>query len=154
MKWIRKSPFGRQEDAAEHMIELLSQEADRHGTPLNETEKKMLASESSRRESIPEDLRMRLHKSIGEILEREKAKDIKNDPKSFLASFEWASDNAYPEIVALIEEVITGGGFGPLPPQHGRRWIKDRAQLIGCGLLLVLIMMVIVAICGLIFQKK
>ena len=71
MKWIRKSPFGRQEDAAEHMIELLSQEADRHGTPLNETEKKMLASESGRREPFPEDLRMRLHKLIGEILERD-----------------------------------------------------------------------------------
>jgi len=97
---------------------------------------------------------MRLHKLIGEILEREKAKGIKNDPKSFLASFEWASNNACPEIVALTEEVVTGGGFGPLPPPHGRRWIKDRAQVIGCGLLLVLIMMVIVAICGLIFQKK
>lgn len=88
MKWIRKSPFGRQEDAAEHMVVLLSQEADRHGTPLNETEKKILASESARGEPFSEDLRIRLHKLIGEILEREKVTDIKNDPKSFLASFE------------------------------------------------------------------
>jgi len=154
MKLIRKSPFGRQEDAAEHMVVLLSQEADRHGTPLKETEKKLLISESGRGESLPEDLRMRLHKLIVEILEREKTTDIRNDPKSFLTSFEWASDNAYSLIVALTEEVITGSGFGPLPPRHGREWIKDRAQLIGCGLLLVLIMMLIVVICGVIFQKK
>jgi len=152
MKWIRKSPFGRQEEAAEHMVELLSQEADRHGTPLNDMEKKMLASESGR--GVPEDLRIRSHKLIEEILEREKSTDIKDDPKSFLASFEWASDNAHSQIVALTEEVITGGGFGHLPPLHGRRWIKDRAQLIGCGLLLVLIVMLIVATCGLILRKK
>lgn len=154
MIWIRKSPFGGQEAAAEHMIVLLSQEADRHGTPLNETEKKMLASESARGDPFPEDLKLRSHKLIGKILEREKTTDIKNDPKSFLASFEWASDNAHSQIVALTEEVITGGGFGHLPPVHGRRWIRDRAQLIGCGLLLVLAMMLIVAICGLIFQRR
>jgi|HubBroStandDraft_6_1064221.scaffolds.fasta_scaffold840443_1 hypothetical protein len=87
MKWRRKSPFGGQDAAAEHMIVLLSREADRHGTPLNETEKKLLASESARGEPFPEDLRLRSHKLIEEILEREKTTDIKNDPKSFLASF-------------------------------------------------------------------
>jgi hypothetical protein len=154
MKWIRKSPFARQEDAAEHMVVLLSQEADRHGTSLNQTEKKMLTSESGPGEPFPEDLRIRLHKLIEEIIEREKNTDAKNDPKSFLASLEWAGDNAYPQIVALTEEVIMGGGFRHLPPLHGRSWVKDRAQLIGCGFLLVLIMMLIVVICGLIFQRK
>jgi hypothetical protein len=152
MKWIRKSPFGRQEDAAENMVALLCREAESHGTPLTEAEKQMLTREPA--DVLPEDLRIRVTKLIKEILNREKTTDIGNDPKSFLASFEWASDNAFPQIAALTEEVITSGGFGNLPPLHGREWIKDRAQLIGCGLLVVLIMMAIVVIVGLIVHGK
>lgn len=151
MTLIRKSPFDRQEAAAEHMVTLLSEEADKQGTPLNEMEKEILASELGR--AIPEDLRMRSCKLIEKIIEREKSTD-NNDPKSFIASFEWASDNAYPQIVALTEEVITSGGLGHLPPLHGRSWIKDRTQLIGCGLLVVVFMLLIVGICGLVFERK
>jgi hypothetical protein len=152
MKWIRRSPFGRQEEAAEHMVALLFQEAERHGNPLTETERQMLTREPP--DPLPEDLRIRVTNLINEILNREKATEIGDDPKSFCASFEWASDNAFPQIVALTEEVITNGGFGKVPPLHGRRWIKDRAQLIGCGLLVVVIMMLIGVIVGFIFHGK
>jgi hypothetical protein len=152
MKWIRRSPFGRQEEAAEHMVALLFQEAERHGNPLTEAERQMLTREPP--DPLPEDLRIRVTNLIREILSREKATDIGNDPKNFFASFEWASDNAFPQIVALTEEVITSGGVGKVPPLHGRRWIKDRAQLVGCGLLVVAIMMLIVVIVGFIFHGK
>ncbi len=51
------------------MVELLSQEADKHGTALNDLEKKMLGGELGG--GVPEDLRIRSHKLKEEILERE-----------------------------------------------------------------------------------
>ena len=152
MKWIRRSPFGSQEEAAEHMVALLFQEAERHGNPLTEAERQMLTKEPP--DPLPEDFRMRVINLIREIVNREKTTEIGNDPKSFFASFEWASDNAFPQIVALTEEIITSGGVGKEPPLHGRRWIRDRAQLIGCGLLVVVIMMLIVVIVAFIFHQK
>ena len=152
MIFIRRSPFGRQEDAARHMITLLGQEAERHGSPLSETDKEMLASESDY-SAIPDDFRIRSRKLIEQILQRDIATQD-NDRKSFIASCEWAGDNAYPVIVALTEEVITSGGVGRLPPLHGRNWIKDRAQLLGCGILMVVIMLLIVVIGSLIFERK
>jgi hypothetical protein len=145
---IRKSPFGRHEDPAKHMVLLLSEEAEESGAPLSEEEKEVLAREAAPREPLPEELRQRVRRLIEQILERERGAATEAGPKSFLNSLEWAGDQDYPNIVALTEEVILGGGFGELPPVHGRAWIKDKALLIGFALAAVFLMMVVVVIVG------
>jgi hypothetical protein len=150
MSWIRKSPFSRDEDVTERMVSLLSQEADRSGTPLTEAEQAILSSET---ESPSEELRQKALRLIGQILKSGLATSSEENPKSFFACLEWVEPD-YPNIAALAEEVITSGGFGKLPPSHGQRWVKDRAQLIGCGLLVVLIMFLVVIIWSLISNRK
>jgi hypothetical protein len=150
MSWIRKSPFGRDEDATARMVLLLSQEADKSGTPLTEAEKEILSSETA---SPSEELRQRALKLIGQILEREQATPSEENPKSFFACLEWVEPD-YPNIAALAEEVITRGGFGKVPPLHGWRWVKDRTQLIGCSLLMVLFMFLVVAVWSLVSRGK
>jgi hypothetical protein len=132
------------------MVSLLSEEADRSGTPLTDVEREVLSSETA---SPTEDLRQKASKLIRQIFEREQATAPKENPKSFGACLEWVEPD-YPNIAALAEEVITSGGFGNVPPLHGRRWVKDRAQLIGCGVLVVLLMLLIVAVWSLISSRK
>jgi hypothetical protein len=150
MSWIRKSPFSRDEDVTTRMVSLLSEEADRCGTPLSDAEREILSSETV---SPSEELRQRVLKLIGQIFEREQGTASKEDPKSFGACLEWVEPD-YPNIAALAEEVITSGGFGTVPPLHGRRWVKDRTQLIGCGLLVVLFLFLVVAVWSLIANRK
>jgi hypothetical protein len=154
MSWIRKNPFRRDEDPVKHMVSLLSYEADNSGTPFSEEEKEMLAGEARRGEPVPEDLRQRTKKLIEQILKRERAASSEANAKSFVNSVGWAGDRVYPNIVALTEEVITGGGFGGPPQLHGRAWIKDRSHLIGCALLAVLLMMLAILILGFILRWK
>jgi hypothetical protein len=68
MSFIRKSPFSRDEDVTGHMVSLLSEEAERSGTPLTEAEKQILSSETA---SPSEELRQKTLKLIGQIFERE-----------------------------------------------------------------------------------
>jgi len=136
------------------MVSLLADEAVASGTPLGEDEKRVLASEVRRGDPVSEDLRQRAKKLIEQMLARERAASTEADPKSFANSMEWAGDLAYPNIIALTEEVITAGGLGRMPTLHGRAWLKDRAQLIGCAVLAVLFMMLAVLIGGLIFPRK
>jgi hypothetical protein len=145
MSWIRKSPFGRGEDPLKHMVSLLSQEADGSGIPLTDIEKNILASEYSIREPVSKELQEKAKQLIAQIFQRERGASKEESRKSFSSSIEWAGDQSYPNIVAIAEEVITGGGFGPMPPLRGRTWLKDRAQLVGCAILAVLFMFLIVA---------
>jgi hypothetical protein len=121
------------------MVVLLSREADASGAPLTQEEKETLLRDC-KDGSFPEESRLRIGKLIEQILEKEQADPTKADPKNFSRCMEWAGDQRYPHIVALTEEVVTSGGFGE-PPLHGRRWIKDRVQLVGCALVAVLVMM-------------
>jgi hypothetical protein len=150
MSWIRKSPFSRDEDVTRCMVSLLSQEADRSGTPLTEAEKAILSSDAA---SPSEELRQRVLKLIRQILEKDQTMSPEENAKSFGACLEWV-EPYYPNIAALAEQVITSGGFGKLPPLHGRQWVKDRAQLIGCGLLAVLVMFLVIAAWTLISNRK
>jgi len=150
MSWIRKSPFSRDEDVTARMVLLLSQEADRSGTPLTDAEREILSSEDA---SPSEGLRRKTLKLIGQILERERGESSEENPKSFGACLEWVEPD-YPNIAVLAEEVITSGGFGKVPPLHGRQWVKDRAQLIGCGLLIVLLMFLVITVWSLISNRK
>jgi len=148
MPWIRKSAFNRGEDVTSRMISLFSEEADSSGTPLTEAEKEILRSEGR---SPREELRQKTLKLIGQIVERAQATPSEENPKDFLACLEWVEPD-YPVIAALGEEVISSGRFGKVPPLHER--VKDRAQLIGCGLLVVLIMVLVIAVWSLISNRK
>jgi hypothetical protein len=152
MSWIRKSPFASHEEPVEHMVALLSKEAENAGTPFSADEKKILRSETSG-ESVPEELRQKSRKLIEQLLKKEQTREADKDPKSFDSSLQWAGDREYPNIVALTEEVIMSGGFGVLP-LHGRRLAKDRMQLVGCALSVVLFMFLIVAAFSVFFQGK
>ncbi len=154
MPWIRKSPFGRGEDPLANMVSSLDQEANASGTPLTENEKSILASEYSIREPIPEELHRKAKQLIAQILHRDAGASKEASTKSFRSSIEWAGDQAYPNIVALAEEVITGGGFGRMPAPRGRRWLSDRAKLIGSAFLAVLFVLLIVAAVAFFSSRK
>ena len=148
MFWIRKSPFNRGADVTSRMISLLSEEAESSRTPLTDAEKEILRSEGR---SPSEELRQKTLKLIGQIIERAQATPSEENPKGFLACLEWVEPD-YPIIAALGEEVIRSGRFGKVPPLYER--VKDRAQVIGCGLLVVLIVFLVIAVWSLISNRK
>lgn len=155
MFWLRKSPFGPQEDPIQHMVDLLSIEGANVGVPLSDTDKRILASEVIPGAPISEELRNKTKSLIGEILRREQASGRVEDLKCFSKTLEWAGDPDYPNIVMLTEEVITSGAsLGGLPPLHGWRRAKDWFQLLGCGLSLVLALLLLVLIVSFVFKSR
>ena len=148
MTWIRKSPFGRGKDPLEHMLLAFSLEAETAGAPLTDAEKKMLAAEAVPERPIPDDLKERVKPLISSILQRERTKDTGSNPIGFGDALEWVEPD-YPNIVALAEEVITA-----LPQLHGGRLFKDRAQLVGCAIALVVALMLIVVECSFLFDRR
>jgi hypothetical protein len=153
MSWFIKSPFGRDEDPLHHMVELLSDEAIKDGVPLTERDRELLARENSRLEPMPEVLRQRAKDLITLIFEAEPFDEFERDPKCFSCSLQWAGDGRYPNIVALAEEVACDIAR-PSAPLYGWKLVKDNLQLVGCGLLVVLLMFAIVAVTGLLFGWK
>jgi hypothetical protein len=154
---IRKSPFGRQEDPIEHVVTLLSKEAESGGAPLSQADMKILASEVTPDKPIPSELRARATKLIEQILDNEKAQlgDAEGDPKSFGRSLEWAGDPDYPNIVALTEEVVLSRRARAGQPQgQGQARLKSQARLLLYGLFLVFLVILIVVIRGAVFHFK
>jgi len=150
MSWfIKRSPFGRDEDPLGHMVELLSAEAIKDGVPLTERDTEILANV----EPMPEILRQRAKELITRIYESESPDEWERDPKCFSCSLQWAGDREYPNIVALAEEVACDIAQ-PSAPLPGWKRVKDKLQLLSCGLLLVLLMFAIVAIAGFLFGWK
>jgi hypothetical protein len=144
---IRKNPFAERDDALESMMALLSAEAEKAGTPFTAGEEKILRSERASGQSVPADLREKSRKIIERLLGEERAKSQTRTLKSFSASLEWAGDRAYPNAVALTEEVIMSGGFGALP-LHGKRLVWDRMSLLGCAFLVVLFIAFVIFVAG------
>jgi hypothetical protein len=150
MSWfIKRSPFGRDEDPVDHMVELLSVEAEKYGIPLTERDREILANS----EPMPETLQQQAKELITRIYECESLDEWERDPKCFSCSLQWAGDREYPNIVALSEEVACDIAR-PSAPLHGWKRVKDKLQLAGCGLLLVLLMCAIVAVAGFLFGWK
>ena len=150
MSWfVKRSPFGRDEDPLDHMVELLSAEAIKDGVPLTERDREILASA----EPMPEILRQRAKELITRIYESESLDEWERDPKCFSCSLQWAGDREYPNIVALAEGVACDIAR-PSAPLYGWKRVKDKLQLLGCGLLLVLLMFAIVAVAGFLFHWK
>src|ERR1700691_5217115 len=88
MGWIRKSPFGRDEDPAKQMLTLLARESEKAGAPFSDEEKQILGSGIS---SIPWELDAKARNLIDQILEKERtAKPEESDPKGFGSCLEWS----------------------------------------------------------------
>jgi hypothetical protein len=135
------------------MVNLLSYEAETDGVPLTETEKKLLGEEFVPGKTIPNEFRERVKRLISKVLERQQNTATNGGQRSFGDALEWV-EPGYPNIAALAEEVITSGGFGALPPRHGKAWMKDRAQLIGCAIVLVMVLMTIGIAISFLFDHK
>jgi hypothetical protein len=148
MSWFVKSPFKRNEDPVGHMVELLSNEASKAGTPLTDLDKEILANN----EPIPEDLEKRARELIARIFEAEPLEEFERDPKCFSSSLQWAGDLGYANIVGLAEQVAYETARSAQP--QGWKLVKDKAQLIGCGLLVVLFMFAVVIAAGFLFGWK
>jgi hypothetical protein len=137
------------------MVELLAKEAESAGTPLTNLERETLLQASSESPfSVPEDLRQKVKVLIRTIFEAEAPDESDRDPRSFGNSMLWAGDRSYPNVVALAEGVARDIRGTAYPQLHGWRFVKDRMQLVGCGVLVVLLMFVMVFVAGIVFHWK
>jgi hypothetical protein len=150
MSWIRKSPFTDGRDPIAHMLALIAAEAERAGTPLNEAEKQLLLDHWDHKAIVPEEFRTKAKRLIEQTFDYEADPD---SPLSLGNSVEWAGDGSYPTIVALTEEVMLERSE-KLPRLRGRRKIIDRLQLVGCGVVAVILMMLVVALLSWLFGHK
>ena len=154
MSWIRKSPFAPHEDVVAHLVVLLCREAENSEIPFSPDERRLLAYQARRGESVGAEFEQRTKKLIEQLLEKEQSSEMREDPKNFGNSLEWAEPD-YPNIVALTEDVVTSGASRVILPRlHGWKWVKDRAAAIGCALAIVLLMLLIVGISGALFDRK
>ena len=93
MSWFfPKNPFGPDEDPVQHMVELLSKEAEKTGTLLTDLDKAILSEESSHPSSLPEDLRLRTKELIARIFADQPSRAVEQDPKSFLSALQWQAN--------------------------------------------------------------
>lgn len=136
------------------MLDLLSREAESAGTPLTAQEKEALLRDRSRWNPLPEELRRKTVDLIGKIFAAEDTDETVRDPKGFSSSMYWADGAGYPNILAVAEDVGRDTARTSSPQLHGWKLVKDRMQLIGCGLLAVLLMFVVVIVAGVVFHWK
>lgn len=141
MSWIRKSPFADGTDPAVHMVALIAAEAQRTGAPLSEADKQILLANWDPETTVPEDFRAKARKLIEQTFDHEADPD---NARNLGNSAMWAGEVGYPTIVALTEEVMLERG--ERSPLRGRRWMVDRAQLIGCGFASVILLMLFAAL--------
>lgn len=145
MSWISKSPVSDQYEAVRHMVDMLARESINAGTPLTDEDQNLLSLECV----IPGVLEEKSKILIYRILERELvsgATELEH-PDSFYNFLEWAGDPDHPNIVRLTEEVLLEGrasGIFPPPGElQGWGFAKDKLQLVGCGLLLVIAVFIV-----------
>ena len=145
---IRKSPYGSEKQAQLRMLELLSQTAEAEGRDLTAAEREILLSH----DEMPDDVWQKTTELIRRTFEAERWED-RDNPHSFSGALEWAGDLSYPNIVNAAEKVACENALAR-PKLRGWQFLKDRLQLVGCGLLVVLLMFVIVTVAGFIFHWK
>ena len=150
MTRLRRSPFSDSEDPIAHMVELISKRAIVEGHPLTQDEQRFLAAEKTDRNPLLDDFQVRVKRLIELILDSEVGSD---DPKSLSNSLEWASDAGYSNVAAMIEEVCLSRAES-LPKLYDRKWMADRAQLVGCGIVAVILLMVFAASLEYLFSGK
>ncbi len=150
MSWFRNSPFANSEDAAKHMVALVAAQADKVGAPLSEEEQRLLLEGAATPKIAEEESDRRFRKLIEQAFDYEVNPD---DPMSLSSTVQWAGDGRYPKIVALAEEIIISRGE-KRPRLRGRRQIIDLIQLVGCGVVVVILMMLVVALLSWLFGSK
>jgi len=87
------------------MIRLVSEHAILSGTPLNDFERALLASENP---AVDETTEKRLRALIGSLIASQKSSGQDGDPRSFANAIEWASEGKWPYVVAIAAAEITG----------------------------------------------
>jgi hypothetical protein len=130
------------------MLDLLAKEAERSGAPLTDAERGILELGHGR--PVSAELLAKTVKLIELALDHEA--DI-DDPKSLGNSLQWAGEFGYPNVTAIAEEVFRSRGER-LPQLRGRRWAIDRIQLVGCGFVAVILIMLFWAAVSFIFHWK
>ncbi|MGH9796373.1 MAG: hypothetical protein ACRD5G_16525 [Candidatus Acidiferrales bacterium] len=141
---IRNSPFVRDEDAADFMIEILDQEAAKEGDPLSQKEKALLRDEFER-STVSHEFHFRAQRLVDAVLKKEQETGQAKLPRSFNCAVEWAGDQEYPYVVWLAENA-----FGQVRrPLRGWAAAKDALLCIGCGVFIVAAMLLIVGLLGL-----
>ena len=68
-------------------------------------------------------------------------------------SIQWAGAERYPKVVALAEEVVLSRGE-KFPRLRGRRLMIDRMQLVGCGIVAVILMLLVVVLLSWLFGHR
>jgi hypothetical protein len=131
------------------MVALIAAEAERSGIPLTEEERQTLLGGWYPETIVPDDFRTKAKKLIEQTFTYEPDPD---SPISLGHSVMWAGEDGYPMIVALTEEVMREKC--ERSPLRGRRKIIDRLQLIGSGLVVVILMMLIVVLFSWLFGGK
>jgi hypothetical protein len=142
MGWFfHKSPFASEEDAAAHMVALVAAQAEKAGTPLSDEERGMLLDDAMPGDAMP-----------GNAASEELDAKVKRLIEQTLGnSVGWAGDRQYPRIVALTEDVIRSRSE-KFPRR--RKWVIDRIQLVGCGVVTVVLLMLFAALLGWLFEHK
>src|SRR5882757_5724255 len=123
------------------MVALVAKQAVIEGSPLSDDELRLLACEKDSQNTLSAELQMRMNTLIEHTLDSEADSD---DPKNSGNSLEWASDVGHSNIAAMIEDVCRSRSEN-LPPLRNRRWMADRAQLVGCGVVAVILLMLFAA---------
>lgn len=150
MSWIRKNPFAKEEDLLAHMVALLAEEARASGCPLSEEELKILANQDHRLKlKVENELRNNAKTLIERLLDKEA---LVKDPRSFGNSVEWAGEDGYPLIVQLAEEVISERRLRRPVGVRAKRWAIDAVQLVGCGFVTVILIMLFTFAISLLFK--
>ena len=125
------------------MVSLLAAEGEVAGMPLTEEDCRILAGY----ERMSNELSAKAHFLVGRILDKRTAGDL--DPLSFDNAMT-ALDPEWPNIAEITAEVATARN--PQRRLHGWPLIKDVAQLVGCGIVIVLLMFAVVIVVGSVFH--
>jgi hypothetical protein len=118
--------------------------------PLTDAERRTLADEFELETPLSEELSAKARKLIELVFDHEA--DI-DDPKSLGNSLAWASEGRQSNVAALAEEIIVARAEKP-SRLHGRKWIFDRIQLIGCGFVVVILLMLFGVVVDMLFSRK
>jgi hypothetical protein len=146
MGWFRASPFRSSEEAAQHMVDLLAAEGEVASTPLTDDEREVLVRSGTISPELSDKARMLITRIFDQEIEDD------SDPRSFSNSLKWATDPGWPNIAELTVQVATERN--PDLRLHGWHRFKDKIQLVACGLLAVMLMMVLAALIGVVFHWK
>jgi len=127
------------------MVDLLAGEGEIAGLPLTVEEREILAGGGA----MADELSAKARLLIGRVFDKETRED--SDPRSFSNAMLWATDPAWPNVAELVAQVVAERN----PDRRLRGWarVKDMLQLVGCGLLVVLLMLAVVIAFGLFHWK-